>query len=93
VGFFLEGCSGFLVSFGGLLDWGAFEVGLGVFEEGFDMGFNCFFGIWVSCEFWMLCAFWLEGFDGPFCCFLDSGFVRALLYTAYVYRGVLRFSN
>jgi len=38
-------------------------------------------------------AFWLGGFDGSFCCFLGSRFVRVLLYIACVRRGALRFFN
>jgi hypothetical protein len=41
----------------------------------------------------VMSAFWLGGLDGFFCCFWGFGFVRALLYTACVRRGVLRFFN
>jgi hypothetical protein len=41
-GFFWEGCSGFLVGFGGLLGWAAFGAGLGV-----CWGLLLYVGLWV----------------------------------------------
>jgi hypothetical protein len=46
----------FLWVLGGLLGWGAFEVGLGVL-----WGLLMFFGLWVSCGFLVLCVL-LVGF-------------------------------
>jgi hypothetical protein len=78
-----------------------FETDLGCYRG----RFGCFSGrvlrgastvFWDLSFMWVLgvmSAFWLGGLDGFFCCFWGFGFVRALLYTACVRRGVLRFFN
>jgi hypothetical protein len=50
--------------------------------------------LWVSVVVGAFCVYWvLWVFDGIVLLFLGSGFVRALLYTAYVRRGALCFLN
>jgi hypothetical protein len=51
VGVFWEGFSGFLFGFGVWLGWGALEVDLGVFGDGFDGGFNYFLGFEFHVDF------------------------------------------
>jgi hypothetical protein len=59
----------------------------------FDEGFNCFLGFGFHMGFGCCGCFLAERVWQVVLLFLGSGFIRALLYTACVCRGGLRFFN